>query len=152
MKACGSKQRLCLYLIVGILVVLVILAYFQEVYHVAFWKTNTVCGSKHDGKPFYFGTTDVACMRMIRTRRKGRLMHQPLFQTGSSGRSLIDGSTTMAGISSCSTNPIPGGQQRPRNVQVAVKPNPPDTPGLTLNACADVLITTMNVSRNSTTL
>lgn len=26
--------------------VLVILAYFQEAYHVAFWKTNTVCGSK----------------------------------------------------------------------------------------------------------
>lgn len=28
---------------------------------------------KHDGKPFYFGTTDVACMRMIRTRRKRSL-------------------------------------------------------------------------------
>lgn len=28
---------------------------------------------KRDGKPFYFGTTDVACMRMIRTRRKRSL-------------------------------------------------------------------------------
>nr|XP_022301454.1 uncharacterized protein LOC111109572 [Crassostrea virginica]XP_022301455.1 uncharacterized protein LOC111109572 [Crassostrea virginica] len=61
----------------GILFVIVALAYFQEVYDIMFWKSKLTCGNKNDGQPFYFGTTDVVCMRMMHNRKKRAVYNTP---------------------------------------------------------------------------
>ncbi|XP_052676755.1 uncharacterized protein LOC128158089 [Crassostrea angulata] len=56
----------------------IILAYFHESYQIDFWTKIPTCGDKKSGHPFYFGTTDVECMRSIRRRKKRALVSYPL--------------------------------------------------------------------------
>ncbi|XP_062595645.1 uncharacterized protein LOC134257001 [Saccostrea cucullata] len=68
-----SDYKWMWYLMIGGVVSFILLAYFQEMFHVVFWKTSSSCGDKINGQPFYFGSTDVVCMRMIKLRHKRSL-------------------------------------------------------------------------------
>lgn len=72
-------NRKCIFLTsVTVLILWVILAYFHESYQIDFWTKIPTCGNKKRGRPFYFGTTDVECMRSIRRRQKRALVSYPL--------------------------------------------------------------------------